>query len=584
MNTSFILTIKKMWLKTKNVLPMATLILLTVLFSITACNEDEFLEEVPIDFLSPANSFVNINQFNSALVTLYSNYRLNFWGQESANSAPRLMFYGTDLVMNDKDLGESPPDYKALLLPTSTRVKNVWVPSYQIIYDANVIIGRADAEASQLSEQEKNAVKGEAMFFRALAYRILANLYGGVPIVLEETTLPRRDFVRASRAETYQQCVEDLRFAVANLSDISEVDDHRISKEAANHLLAEVYISLGQWEDAITAATAVINNPATALMTERFGSRMNDPDFGGDVYWDLFRQENQNRSSGNTEALWVLQFEHLVEGGGDGPQLALERHSIPRLWRANVTNSDGKNQFLVGNGPNTNYYGRGSGFQRPNPYFLYDIWSKSGPGDIRNSEHNIVRDFKINNPKSEFDGLFAIADNAAIRMNNYSDTARNFYPALAKNSTPGRHPFDLFAGNQSIPGSLTSAARKTWRDHYSMRLAETYLLRAEAHLGKGDKAVAAEDINVVRSRSNAADVTPDAVDIDYILDERLRELYYEEFRLLTLTRLGKLVERTRKFNPVFVGHSIQDYHDLWPIPFSEIEVNVEATLEQNPGY
>ena len=573
-----------MWLKTKNVLPMATLILLTILFSITACNEDEFLEEVPIDFLSPANSFVNLKQFNSALITLYSNYRLNFWGQESANNAPRSMFYGTDLVMNDKDLGEAPPDYKALLLPTTNRVKNIWVPSYQIIYDANVIIGRADAEASQLSEQERNAVKAEAMFFRALAYRILANLYGGVPIVLEETTLPRRDFVRASRAETYQQCAEDLRFAVANLSDISAVDDHRISKETANHLLAEVYISLGQWEEAIAAATAVISNPATALMTERFGSRMNDSDFGGDVYWDLFRQENQNRSSGNTEALWVLQFEHLVEGGGGTRQLALERHTIPRLWRANVTNSDGKNQFLVGNGPNTNYYGRGSGFQRPNPYFLYDIWDESGPGDIRNSEHNIVRDFKINNPKSDFHGLFAIADNTPIRLRNYSDTARNFYPALAKNSTPGRHPSDLFAGNQSIPGSLTSAARKTWRDHYSMRLAETYLLRAEAHLGKGDKAAAAEDINVVRRRSSAADVTPDAVDIDYILDERLRELYYEEFRLLTLTRLGKLVERTRKFNPIFVGHSIQDYHDLWPIPFSEIEVNVEATLEQNPGY
>lgn len=219
-------------------------------------------------------------------------------------------------------------------------------------------------------------------------------------------------------------------------------------------------ISLGQYAGAVQAASAVINHPDIGLMTERFGSRVDDPDFGGDVYWDLFRQGNQNRSSGNKEALWVLQFEHLVEGGGDG-QLLLERFSIPRLWRANVKNADGKNQFLVGNGPNTNYYGRGSGFQRPSPFFLHELWSRSGDGDIRNSEFNIVRDFRINNPNSDFDGLMALADRTGIQLNTYADTARNFYPALAKNSTPGRHPQDLFASNQSIPGALTSAGRQT---------------------------------------------------------------------------------------------------------------------------
>jgi len=364
---------------------------------------------------------------------------------------------------------------------------------------------------------------------------------------------------------------------------LDKAAEHRVSSAAANHLLSEIYISLGRWTDAISAASAVIDHPGTALMTERFGTRANDPDFGGDVYWDLFRQGNQNRSQGNTEALWVLQFEHLVEGGGDG-QLRLERHSIPRLWRANVKNDDGTNKFLIGGGPNTFYYGRGSGFQRPNPWFLNECWDLSGPGDIRNSEFNIVRDFVINNPESDYHGKWALADDTPIQLRTYSDTARNFFPALAKNSTPGRHPADLYAGNQSIPGSLSSSARQTWRDHYSMRLAETYLLRAEAHLGNGNKDLAAADINVVRSRAEATDVSPEAVDIDYILDERLRELAYEEFRLLTLTRLGKLVDRTRRFNPVYVGATIQDHHDLWPIPFSEIEVNVEAVLEQNPGY
>ena len=550
--------------------------------SVASCNEDEFLKEVPLDFYSPENSYVTPEQFESAIVGLHSTYRESFWGQGGNSGSPRLMFYGTDLVMNDKDLGQAVPDYVALLDPTQDRVKYVWVAAYKMIFDANVIIGRADGPNSELSETQKNSIKAEAYFFRALGHKILANLYGDVPIVIEETSSPKRDFTRASRAAVYEQCVTDLKMAVASLPDISNADDHRISKEAANHLLSEIYVSLGQWSEAINAATSVIDNGSTALMTSRFGSRMNDTQFGGDVYWDLFRQNNQNRSEGNTEALWVLQYEYLVSGGGDG-DLLLERFTIPRLWRADINDTDGEKRSLLAGGPNTNYYGRGSGFQRPTTFFYNELWANSGGTDIRNSQYNIVRDFKVSNPDSPSDGMFVLA-NGLERLKSYTDSARNFYPVLAKHSTPGRHPIELYSSNQSNPGSLTSSARQTYRDHYSMRLAETYLIRAEAHLGNGDATSAAADINVVRQRAGAPDVTSGEVDIDYILDERLRELHFEEFRLLTLTRLGKLVDRARTYNPVFVGNSIQDHHNLWPIPFSEIESNTEATLEQNPGY
>lgn len=63
----------------------------------------------------------------------------------------------------------------------------------------------------------------------------------------------------------------------------------------------------------------------------------------------------------------------------------------------------------------------------------------------------------------------------------------------------------------------------------------------------------------------------------------MRELYFEETRMLTLCRMGKLVEMNRKYNPK-TGATIYDYHNLWPIPYSEIERNTEAILEQNPGY
>ena len=118
---------------------------------------------------------------------------------------------------------------------------------------------------------------------------------------------------------------------------------------------------------------------------------------------------------------------------------------------------------------------------------------------------------------------------------------------------------------------------------YLLRLPETYLLRAEAFWRKGDLASAAADINVVRSRAKATPVTPEEVNLDYILDERARELIFEEQRRITLHRTQTLVERVRKYNDMN-RDEIKDHHGLWPIPYAEIEANVDVVIDQNPGY
>jgi hypothetical protein len=177
---------------------------------------------------------------------------------------------------------------------------------------------------------------------------------------------------------------------------------------------------------------------------------------------------------------------------------------------------------------------------------------------------------------------------------------RQFFAFFMK--VAGDIPEDLYLKDASGSPLLTALGEhcvpydimRNYRESYVFRLAETYLLRAEAYLGKGDKTGAAKDINIVRARSNVPLADASMVDIDYLLDERLRELCFEEFRVITLCRMGKLVDRTRKYNTVYYGKdrkafessgtSMQDYHNLWPIPFSEIERNIDAKLEQNPGY
>lgn len=550
---------------------------------LTSCNEKEFLREIPLDFTSPENVYVTYENFESAVMDLYNTVRWHFYERRGNDHMfPSISWGATEMTYSHVNLSAQAPNWQGLLLPTSTDVvyEGAWQPAYKLIYDANVIIGRADSDLSEMTPTQKTMIVAEASFFRAWAYRLLGHLYGGVPIVLEETDAPRRDYGRATRQEVYEQCIADFEYAARNLPAPGALDDERISLLTAYHYLAEIYVALGQWQEAIEATSLVIDHPEAGLMTERFGSRASED---GDVYWDLFRQGNQNRSSGNKESLWVLQYENKVPGGGDEGGFNLERMIVPRLWRTSIHNADGSTASITPY-PNTYYYGRGSGQQKPSHYFFETIWHKSGyDEDIRNSPYNIIRDFLVQNPDSDYDGKWVIKDNLPIKLTAFNDTIRDFYPVVAKASTPGMHPAELWHEDQTVPGSLISDANITFRDQYVLRLAETYLLRAEAYLGNNETAKATEDLNAVRRRSQAPEINAAEVNIDFILDERIRELHFEELYLLTTARLGKTVERAKKHNP-WIGDSYQPFHNLWPIPYNEIEKNVEGVLEQNPGY
>ena len=178
------------------------------------------------------------------------------------------------------------------------------------------------------------------------------------------------------------------------------------------------------------------------------------------------------------------------------------------------------------------------------------------------------------------------------------------------------------------------SAKECEYEPYMIRVAETYLLRAEAYLAKGDTQKAADDINVVRARANAPLCSASEVDIDYILDERTRELFGEEHRCITLNRLScnpncgtyvtskyptqnenqsnTLYERVRKYGVSFVNETessnadkgrvkveytkndgtkgiryvsnIKPYNYQQPIPDDVIKSNSGAEYPQNYGY
>ena len=551
-----------------------------------------FLDENPQSFLSTGNAFKTEADFNASVNNLYGLVRSHYYTVNDFN--PFWYMYRTDAYY---DATASAANLPGEIAATATAITNfAWGPHYKIVEEANTIIHRLPT--STLTDAQKTVFEAKARFFRGLAYRALGYLYGGVPLNLDEIETPKTDFTRATRSEVYAQAEEDLKFAAANLPDIATVKDGEISNVAAYHLLAEVLNTEKKYQEAVTAATAVINNPAMGLMTTRFGSRRTV--FPGDVYWDLFQRGNQNRkSAGNKEAIWVIQIETDVPGGGGsttgGSQFgvyAAERVHAP-LVRDLKSDVNGV-QVSLFNWPMGDYTGgRGVGFLAPSYWFSDTVWQSDFNNDIRNANNNFVRDFVANNPASPYYGQTIstrnppaglIGINGNIQKGKWN---RAFYPYQSKASQPYDYPTALYANPASTDPvqkyALKSGAGGTYIDQYMSRLAETYLLRAEAYLGLNNTALAATDINTVRSRSNASPVLPANVNIDYILDERLRELGIEEKRMLTLMRLGKWVDRTRKCNP-FYGGQMQDYYNLWPIPVTEIEKNNKTVLEQNPGY
>ena len=566
------------------------LLFLTVLtIGVVSCKKD-FLRETPESFLSTSNTFQTEADFTASINNLYGLVRSHYYTVN--DFTPFFYMYRTDGYL---DMTISAPNLPGDVSPTGV-VGFAWQPHYKIVAEANTIIGRLGA--SSLTDAQKKSFEAKARFFRGFGYRALAYLYGGVPLVLEEVETPKTDFTRATRKEVYTQIIQDLEFAAANLPTIATVKDGEISIPAANHLLAEVYIADGQYQKAVDAASAVITNPGIALMTARFGSQSTVTP--GDVYWDLFRPKNQNRlSANNREAIWVIQIETDVPGGGgsttggsQGGVYALERVHAPLVRDIRVT---GQTQplFLWPIGDYTG--GRGVGFLAPSPWFADSVWKNSNT-DIRNANHNFVRDFIANNPASPFFGQVISTKNPPPGSYGFygpqvplvaGKAERAFYPYQSKATSVFAHPAALYVN----PGSsdpirkleLKTGAGGTYIDQYMFRLAETYLLRAEAYLGLSKTAEATADINVVRARASATPVAPGSVNIDYILDERLRELGVEEKRMLTLMRMGKWVDRTRRLNTFYTAQ-MQNHYNLWPIPFNEIEKNRTGKLEQNPGY
>ncbi len=526
-----------------------------------ACNTDEILTEHPKDIIAADNLYVNLAGFEAGLNALYANVRRERAG--SALTVPDVSNTNNILATAysigvDNGFGNylSPPErlfqeFGVLNNSQNSFTESFWVLMYQTINAANTIVTRSENPSVQWSEADKVRVVAEARLIRAWAYRHLTYLWGDVPLTLEESSGEnvRTDWERTSRDSVRSVIINDLLFAEANLP-VTSTNPGKLTKAVAQHYLAEMYLARNDPVKAAEKARAATTSGTHRLITARYGVRASQP---GVPFMDQFVDGNVNRTQGNTEVLWALQYALNVPGGG----ASIMRRSWVTRYESNAGMA-----LSVENG------GRGIGRLAITRYAL-NLYE---PQDTRGGEFAIRRFYLFNRaanlPAGKKLGDTLFTRTTAERLGIAAGPTDPLWPSTRK--WDWTDPLDPFGAPQ-------------FGDQPYIRLAETYLLLAEAELKRGNAAAAVAAVNVVRARAGATPATAGQMTMSYILDERSRELVTEEQRRYTLMRAGVWLERTTQFNPLVRGR-IAARDSLLPIPQSVIDANLTKPMPQNPGY
>lgn len=370
--------------------------------------------------------------------------------------------------------------------------------------------------------------RDEVRFIRAYQYWAGMDLYGNLPFSLEVSSTPPSQIKRADLFKFIESELKALESTSSNLAAPRTNEYGRVDKGAVWALFArmylnsEVYTSEKKYDDAIVYAKKVIDAGYSLA-----GS-----------YRNLFLADNH--ITGKSEFILTANY--------DG--IKTQSYGASTILSHGCTNNSSVATDSLG------VIGAWAGFKTTSK--IVQLF----PSALSNSPDK----------RASFTG------GSNTTVSNYSDYANGGGVSIIK--------FRNLKSDGTKGSDNTGLYVDT--DFPLFRLAEMYLIYAEAKLrgGNGDGTLALNYFNSLRRRayqSNAGDVA--ILDLDLILDERARELHWEGHRRTDLIRFGKFTGGAYVWpwkGGVATGQSIDAYRALYPIPASDLNVNLN--LKQNPGY
>jgi hypothetical protein len=558
-----------------------TLVLVALVLTTISCNED-WLKPEPLSFLGADNTYSTKSGIESLLIKCREGLRIEVVGKDC-----RIV---DDYVYSDLAIpvNGGTKNLETEFLPSTGTPRDFWDAYFAEIKYANVVINRG--MELDIPEEEKDPLVAEGYFFLGYWYYKLVNTFGDVPLVTEEISAPKLDFKTATKRLILETMITNLEYAVQHLPET--VPTGSVNRAAGQHLLTKYYLQVGRFQDAVNMASKIIDNNNYALMTSRFGVDANDE--SKNIMWDLFRKYNPSLNENTEKILVVLDFP-LTDGGTSGSERA---RSWETEWYKNIYDSKGKRGTVDGKAgePQISFTNRGIGKSKKTNYFGYQLWND--PDDLRHKAPNWlpIDSLVYNNPSSKDYGKHLVKEYC-------TDTVRAWDCIFFNKIVVPDETLPVGEGVNLKGGTL---------DWYIFRLAETYLLRAEAYVWLNKSKEAANDINMIRTRAGAAPIAESNVTLDDVLDERARELYTEEFRRTELVRISytkallnadgyslseisrknyyydRMMDKNNFFKTQYTYGSkqyrINPFHVYWPVPESAIQDNTLNQLNQNYGY
>ncbi|QSW88585.1 RagB/SusD family nutrient uptake outer membrane protein [Flavobacterium endoglycinae] len=535
--------------------------------------EEESLSNVPAD-----GTYKTASGFQLLVNTNYA------WLKGIYGGNPWLFEAGTDMYAEGRTPEPAGLSQYTLLIPSSTNVEDLYNSCYQLIQSVNKTV-----YYSAITEQTANlnTLVGEARFLRANAYFLLVQTYGGVPIVNENITSPVLSFTRNTAEEVYTQIIADLDFALANVGTTAYNTSGKVNKRAVNDLLAKVYLTRGyetfgkadDFAKAAAYADAAIGGQGLNLAFDQLFKPGNDLNAETifSVQYDKASTSTDPTKLGNNQFYYFSSYLGGAETGAPlrSYNLCPTDYALG-LYEKGDKRWDATFMTEILEGPETT-----NGVTKNVLYYPY--YRSTNPASLK------VRHFY--EPK-----WFTPADKAAWMTANASRLSSTFvyhpwgeYSAahsLIQNLDCYTIPVKKF--DDPDPTTPSSTGPVSTRDIIISRLGETYLIAAEAYLKAGQPSTGLDRLNEVRRRAGVVNATASEFNIDYILDERGRELLGEYKRWFDLKRTGTLVARASAHNykikaANFVGVGGQ-LKILRPIPQTALDLNQNKDFPQNPGY
>ena len=565
---------------------LLAILVLTTFFS---CNKK--LIEEPRSTLVPG-ALNTAQGVQMALDAAYAGMRL-FWGNQDYFT---ITVIGTDEYQRGVDGNNDINVYNSSYTPAHGTVNANWRNAYTFINTTNAVID--NVSEVDLPDATKIRITAEAKFLRASYYFILVQFFGDVTLDKNFQSVATTSATRAPIADVYNFIIQDLKDAINGLPagpKSSGMLPGKVSAAAAKHVLAKVYLAragssarqANDYLDAYNTAMDLINNRASLQLSLL-------PDFG-----KIFTEGNEE----NSEVIWSVQ--HTSSIAYNGPN----NSGVSNFSADNVLNHMWVGQYEKRPGMVRDvFYGRP--YIRCTPTrWLLDTAFKERVNDSRyNKTFQTV--WYANNPNPSGYPLWpgplppgapagAVSGQPKFK---FGDTAIYMPGVDASDAKIAASPY-LLVPPRKYDNTLSATMTKYFdtkradlnapsiRPVIVYRLAETYLNAAEAAFMLGKTVEAVSLINTIRKRAAsspasipAMDITAANLSIDFILDERSRELTGENMRWLDLVRTNKLLERVRLHNKE-AAPNIQTKHILRPIPQSQIDaVTTGPAYPQNPGW